>query len=91
MPDPGNHRSDIKRARLRDVPEQARLSRNVVGRRSWDGPQRPVGDPAHRYFFRVWAATEPLDLGGTPSAADLRRALDDRTAAHGTLVGLYRR
>lgn len=74
-----------------EVPEQARLARNVVGRRSWDGPQPPVGDPAHRYFFRVWAATAPLDLGDTPSAADLRRALDGRTAARGTLVGLYQR
>ena len=62
---------------------------------AWSGmPQQVVelaGDDPHRYFFRVFAASAPLGLTAGASAQDLRRALEGKELASGTLVGTYRR
>jgi Raf kinase inhibitor-like YbhB/YbcL family protein len=73
------------------VPPGAHAEVNGFGDRGWDGPQPPVGDPPHRYFFRLYAVTGPPPLPAEPSAADVRRALAGREQASGTLVGLYQR
>ncbi len=65
--------------------------RNDFGEEGYSGPLPPVGDPPHRYFFRVYAASAPLGLTGAPSADDLRRALEGKELASGTLVGTYQR
>lgn len=64
---------------------------NDYGGQGYGGPQPPVGDPAHRYFFRVYAASAPLGLQPGATADDLRRALEDTEIAQGTLIGLYQR
>ena len=64
---------------------------NDYGGQGYGGPQPPMGDPAHRYFFRVYAASAPLGLQPGATADDLRRALDGTEMAQGTLVGLYQR
>lgn len=74
-----------------DVPANAQQSRNAYGRVGWDGPQPAVGEPEHRYFFRVYAASRPLELDEDAGIQALHRALQDNTAAHGTMVGLYQR
>jgi phosphatidylethanolamine-binding protein (PEBP) family uncharacterized protein len=51
----------------------------------------PVGDDPHRYFFRVYAASAPLGLTAGASAEALRRALEGKELASGTLVGTYQR
>jgi phosphatidylethanolamine-binding protein (PEBP) family uncharacterized protein len=38
----------------------------------WDRPQPPVGDAAHRYFFRLYALRSPTGLGHGFVAGDLR-------------------
>ena len=74
-----------------DVPRTAVASRNSLGNARWDGPKPPVGDGAHRYFFRLYATDRPLDFEPESTADDLREALEGATLAHGTLVGLYER
>jgi hypothetical protein len=62
--------------------------RNGYGEQGWGGPRPPVGDPAHRYFFRVYAFSEPPEVGDGPDAA---AALAERATATGTLVGRFGR
>ena len=66
-----------------------REGRNDFGRRGWGGPCPPSG--THRYVFELFALSAPLDLPGTPSAADVRRALAGRVIAEARLTGTYRR
>ena len=64
---------------------------NDFGEPGYGGPRPPVGDDAHRYFFRVFAASEPLGLRPGFSGEDLRRTITGKELASGTLVGLYQR
>jgi Raf kinase inhibitor-like YbhB/YbcL family protein len=72
-------------------PAGAVEGRNDFGEKGYGGPMPPVGHGPHRYVFRVYAASAPLGLTGTPSARELRRALDGKELASGTLVGTYQR
>ena len=74
-----------------ETPAGAVEGPNDYGGTGYGGPRPPVGDEAHRYFFRVYAASEPLGLRPGASADDLRRALEGKELAQGTLVGLYQR
>ena len=51
----------------------------------------PRGHGEHRYFFRLWAVSEPLPLHGRPTADAVHRAVAGRELASGTLVGTYQR
>jgi phosphatidylethanolamine-binding protein (PEBP) family uncharacterized protein len=66
-------------------PAGAVEGRNDFGEQGYGGPMPPVGGGPHRYFFRVVAASAPLGLTGAPSAENLRRALDGKELASGTL------
>jgi Raf kinase inhibitor-like YbhB/YbcL family protein len=63
---------------------------NGYGERGWGGPQPPVGDEPHRYFFRMYALTEPVQLPAEPTADDVHRQVGGAIAS-GTIVGLYQR
>ena len=73
------------------LPDGVTVGRNDFGELGWGGPRPPVGDEAHRYFFRLYAADRPLQLDEGCTAADLRDALDGNELATGTLVGLFQR
>jgi Raf kinase inhibitor-like YbhB/YbcL family protein len=73
------------------APVPAVEGRNDFGEEGYGGPLPPVGDAPHRYVFEVYAAAAPLGLTGAPSAEELRRALDGKELASGTLVGTYQR
>lgn len=71
-------------------PPRATDWQNDFGNEGYDGPQPPVGDDPHRYFFRLFALDAPV----TASRGDLdelRESLDEHQLASGTLVGLYAR
>jgi Raf kinase inhibitor-like YbhB/YbcL family protein len=74
-----------------EVPPGAVEGRNDYGDVGYGGPRPPVGDPPHRYFFRIFASSEPLGLVPGSTADDLRRALEGRELARGTIVGRYQR
>lgn len=73
------------------VPAEAVEGRNDFDDVGYGGPRPPVGDEAHRYFFRLFAASEPLGLSPGGSADDLRSALGTTELAQATLVGTYER
>jgi Raf kinase inhibitor-like YbhB/YbcL family protein len=64
---------------------------NGYGESGWGGPHPPAGDEAHRYFFRLYALPEPVDLPDGAGADDVHRAVDDSRLASGTIVGMYQR
>lgn len=64
---------------------------NDFGKTGWGGPAPPPGDDAHRYMFRLFALSSPLELPEKPTAADINEATDGITIGRGTLVGLYQR
>lgn len=64
---------------------------NDYGGTGYGGPQPPVGDPAHRYFFRVFAVSEPLGIKSGATAGEVYEAMEGRELAGGTLVGTYQR
>jgi Raf kinase inhibitor-like YbhB/YbcL family protein len=72
-------------------PAAAVEGRNDFGEEGYGGPLPPVGGGPHRYFIRVYAASAPLGLVAGASADDLRRALEGKELASGTLVGTYQR
>jgi len=64
---------------------------NGFGEKGWGGPQPPVGDRPHRYFFRLYALSRPAHLPAEPSADDVHHAVDAAALASGTTVALYQR
>jgi Raf kinase inhibitor-like YbhB/YbcL family protein len=73
------------------TPPGGKASRNDFGENGWGGPQPPVGDDAHRYFFRLYALAEPVRLPADATATDVHRVVDDAALASATTVGLYQR
>jgi len=73
------------------LPLRSTAGRNGFGESGWGGPRPPVGDDAHRYFFRLHAADQPLGLDDEPTADDVRRVLGGHVLATGTLVGTFGR
>nr|WP_245900882.1 YbhB/YbcL family Raf kinase inhibitor-like protein [Prauserella shujinwangii] len=82
---------DARGAGEGELPPGGVPGRNDFGELGWGGPQPPVGDDAHRYFFRLYAVDRPLGLGEGATAEDVRAAAKDHTLARGNLVGLFAR
>ncbi|QHC22231.1 YbhB/YbcL family Raf kinase inhibitor-like protein [Streptomyces sp. GS7] len=74
-----------------EVPQGGQEWPNGFGRVGWAGPMPPPGHGVHRYFFRLWAVSEPLSLHGRPTADAVHHAVKGQELASGTLVGTYRR
>ncbi|MFF3326236.1 YbhB/YbcL family Raf kinase inhibitor-like protein [Streptomyces sp. NPDC002889] len=74
-----------------EVPPGGQEWPNGFGRVGWGGPMPPPGHGAHRYFFRLWAVSQPVALHGRPTADAVHRAVQDHALASGTLVGTYQR
>jgi len=62
---------------------------NDFGRVGWGGPCPPSGQ--HRYEFRIYSLSAPLDLDGAPTADEVDRALATNLMAEGSLTGVYAR
>ncbi|MEV6814182.1 YbhB/YbcL family Raf kinase inhibitor-like protein [Micromonospora sp. NPDC051296] len=73
------------------VPDGGREWPNGFGVTGWGGPHPPRHEDPHRYFFRLYALDQPLQLPDAPQAPDVHQALADREIASGTMIGTYYR
>src|SRR5512137_2082609 len=82
-----------------DIPVAAAVPEGVKalgtpGHNSWrrpgyGGPCPPFGE--HRYFFNVYALSQPLGLPAGASKNQVQEAMKGRVLAEATLMGRYRR
>jgi Raf kinase inhibitor-like YbhB/YbcL family protein len=73
-----------------EVPPGGQEWPNGFGTVGYHGPRPPIGDDPHRYFFRMFAVAQPLDLPVRPSSADVHNAAKTELAS-GVLVGTFAR
>jgi hypothetical protein len=71
------------------LPNGAKQGKNTWGRVGYNGPA-PPGKP-HRYYFRVLALSEPLNLAAGATREELDRALQGKVLAEGTFMAKYGR
>ena len=69
-----------------DAPQQGK---NDFGRVGYGGPCPPSG--SHRYAFTLYALSEELAVGGTPTADEVRAAMSGRILAEAKLTASYTR
>ena len=55
----------------------------------WDGPCPPSG--THRYFFKIYALDQMLDLDEGVSLKDLEEAMKNHILDNAQLIGLYKK
>jgi len=70
-------------------PDAPMQGRNDFGRNGWGGPCPPSGE--HRYRFTLYALDQPLAMTGTPTARQLRDAMNGHVIGQAELLGRYRR
>jgi len=71
------------------VPAGARQGVNSWERTGYGGPCPPSG--THRYYFRLFALKERLELPSSATRKDLDRAMQGKILARCELLGLYAR
>ncbi len=71
------------------VPEGAIQGRNGWGNNEYGGPCPPSGE--HRYFFKVYALGQTLDLPPNSDKGALEKAMSGKILAQGHLIGKYSR
>ncbi len=81
-----------------DIPVVSRIEENSIPgkqgindfrRRNYGGPCPPSG--THRYFFKVYALDERLELAEGINKAGLEKAMKGHLLAKTELIGLYRK
>jgi Raf kinase inhibitor-like YbhB/YbcL family protein len=68
----------------------AKQGKNDFKKFGYDGPHPPPGAP-HRYFFKLYALNEKLNLGAGQSAVQLRTAMEGKIIAEAEVYGTYSR
>ncbi|GAB3146502.1 YbhB/YbcL family Raf kinase inhibitor-like protein [Micromonospora sonneratiae] len=64
---------------------------NGFGSAGWGGPRPPINDDPHRFFFRIFAVDQPLELPATPQVPDIRKAIAGHELTSGNMVGTFAR
>jgi Raf kinase inhibitor-like YbhB/YbcL family protein len=72
------------------LPDGSEQGMNSFGRSSYSGPCPPKGQ-RHRYFFRVFALDQKVNIRGSATAEHLRVAMEGHVLAEGYLMGTYQR
>lgn len=74
---------------LKTQPNGTRQGLNDFGSVGYQGPKPPDG--VHRYVFRVYALSAPLELDGDVKKGPLERSAQRRVLAQAELTGRYQR
>lgn len=71
------------------VPQGALLGMNDFGLRQYKGPCPPSGN--HRYFFKLYALSETLDLKEGATKEELEKAMQGKIIEKAEIIGTYKR
>jgi Raf kinase inhibitor-like YbhB/YbcL family protein len=71
------------------LPNGGQQGKNDFDQIGFGGPCPPQG--THRYFFKLYALDQPLDVAAGASEEEVLQAMRDRTLAAAELMGLYGR
>jgi len=71
------------------LPAGTREGLNDWKRTGYGGPCPPIG--RHRYFFKLYALDAVLNVSGTPTKAQIEKAMQGRMLAQAILIGTYQR
>jgi Raf kinase inhibitor-like YbhB/YbcL family protein len=77
-----------EQARLTE-PEGVLQGTNTRGSLGYTGPRPPVGDPAHRYYFQVFALDTMLDVPFGADRDQLLAAMKGHVLAKSAVMGKY--
>lgn len=69
------------------VPELGLQGRNDAGKTAYMGPCPPSG--SHRYFFRLYALRDKLDLGPRATYNEVIAAMEGKIIEQAELMGIY--
>jgi Raf kinase inhibitor-like YbhB/YbcL family protein len=72
------------------LPNGVRQGANDFGKIGYVGPSPPPGKP-HRYFFKLYALNQMLDLPAGSTKDQLKGAMKGHVLAEGDLLGIYGR
>jgi Raf kinase inhibitor-like YbhB/YbcL family protein len=86
---PGGTRELPEDAGAGKLPRGAVQGTNDLDKTGYNGPAPPAGKP-HRYFFKVFALDEKLDLDAKARRDQLAAAMRGHVLAEGALMGTYR-
>jgi Raf kinase inhibitor-like YbhB/YbcL family protein len=73
-----------------EVPSGGRQGRNDFRKIAYGGPCPPPGKP-HRYFFKLYALDEMLNLQPGASKQDVEQAMQGHILGKAELMGSYQR
>lgn len=77
-------------AKSQYIPDNAKQGLNDFHRLGYGGPCPPPGK-AHRYFFKLYALDNMVELKPGSTKADLLKAMEGHVLAEGQLMGTYQR
>ncbi|HMD98094.1 MAG TPA: YbhB/YbcL family Raf kinase inhibitor-like protein [Terriglobia bacterium] len=86
----GTHRLPEGVPKRSDIQAGGRQGGNDFGEIGYDGPCPPPGRP-HRYFFRLFALDNFLNLKGRVTKAAVEQAMKGHVLEQGELMGRYER
>jgi len=75
---------------LNPLPNGAHQGVNDFRKIGYGGPCPPPGKP-HRYFFKIYALDQPLQLKPGATKKELLAAMEGHVLAEGQLIGTYQR
>lgn len=81
-------------ANIKSIPENVGTKFATQGNNSWPkkgygGPCPPTG--AHRYFFKLFALNEKLNLPDTTTKTELEKAMEGKVIDQAQTMGTYRK
>jgi Raf kinase inhibitor-like protein, YbhB/YbcL family len=81
--------ADTTKIDAQNLPEGTRQGMTDFRRMGWGGPCPPSG--THRYFFKLYALSETLELPDGLKKSQLEYAIKDHIIEKAELIGLYKR
>jgi len=77
-------------SKTEELPNGARQGRNDFRKIGYNGPCPPAGNP-HRYFFKLYALSDKLNLKAGASKQEVERAMQGHTLGRAEWMGKYQR